>query len=1019
MNWRLSRIWIAAGLVACLSIFAGTAALAQSQASTGVIQGTVEDQSGGVLPGTTIYLEQNETGFERVVITDDEGRFLARLLPVGPYTVKAELEGFKAVERPVRLTIGATLTLRITMEIGEMQEVVSVSADYAPLIETSSSLPQATVNETAIDNLPINGRDFQSFIFLTPGAVQASRNTISVGGAKGIETNFQIDGADRNNAFFGGQSGGDRPPFTFSQEAIGEFVVVNNGYSAEFGRATAGLVNVVSKSGTNSWHGSAFYLFQNDSMLGNEVTRSVDSAFQISEREIEPESTRHQFGGSFGGPIVRDKLFFFFSTEHQEFETPLIVSFFLDDEELAIAPPELINLQGSFNSTDDAQVWNGKVDWVANSSNNFNFRYTFTDSEQVNGTSTGTVDDALSHNGLELDETQQVVFNWNAIISPRVVNEFRFNYLYEDRPRLANASDVTAEVDVSGCCDLGAFFFLPIPEDDDRYQFVNNLSYNFGAHDVKFGVEYNDTGVDQVFRGNFRGNFDFDGLAELLGVCDACDPTPVGGLPGTPFPDAYQQFFGPGDLVVRVQEWAFFVQDDWRATDKLTINLGLRWEGQYNPENDRPNTDFPAFAEKIVDDTDNWAPRIGFAYDPAQDGKTVIRGSAGIFYARTPTLLFSNPLRVNGEVTNGSTLFFGGDLARQVPLNFNGDSFPGLGTAFSDLSQAAGLLGITLPSSGTIGRVNLHALDFENPESYRFTFGVERELAPNWVAGISYTHAQTRHMQTRLDINLFRGVENEFGREIFNTSTRPQGDITGDDIRLVESSGRGEYDALSLTLSKRFSDRFQFNANYTLGYNDDENNNERDANTVHPVNPFKKFQEFGRSDYDIRHNFVLNGVLELPGDFQISGIIDARSGSPFSITTGTDTNRDGEFNDRAVITTATQTPGSSEFRRGTATAHTSCEGLFDKGLSGDCVEGQMLDRNSFNNNKIVTVDMRITKKFFVSEGAFASAFIEFFNLFNGRNFVVTQFDINDNALGIGDRQGSDPFAMQIGFRFDF
>ncbi len=996
MTRRLTA-WMMAGALAAL-LFAGPA-FAQSQAYTGVIEGIVQDQSGGVIPGATVTLIQTETGFERVVVTDDSGRFRARLLPVGPYEVTAEQDGFKKSTNVVRLTIGATLNIRITLELGDINEVVTVSADNAPLVETSNPLTQSMVNERAISDLPINGRDFQSFVFLTPGAVQSGRQTISLGGQKGIETNFQIDGADRNNAFFGGQSGGDRPPFTFSQEAVREFVVLSNGYSAEFGRSSAGLVNVVTKSGTNEWHGSAFYLFRSSDFLADEriVNVSADGTQTEADRE-RSVGDRHQFGGSFGGPIVQDRAFFFFSTEHQFFDRPLLVAFNLTDEERQFAPQALLDLEGTFQSTDDAMVYNGKFDLIVNDSHNMNFRYTFTDSEQVNGTTTGTTNDAVARNGLEENQTQQVVLNWNSILTPRAVNEFRFNYLFEDRPRSANVSDITSDVAVIGCCDLGGSFFLPIPEDDDRYQFVNNLSYNFGAHDLKFGVEYNDTGVDQIFRGNARGSFRFGTIEDLI------DPA-TGQILDDPQPNRYRQFFGPGDLKVRIQEWAFYVQDDWKVLPNLTLNLGLRWEGQYNPDNDRPNTDFPAFSDKIVDDDNNWAPRLGFAWDPFGDGKTVIRGAAGIFYARTPTLLFSNPLRVNGEVTNGVTLQFSGDDASNlVPIRFGGDSFPGLATAFDSLQEAASLLGTDLPASGSVpfGRVNLHALDFENPESYRFNLAFEHEISTDWVAGVNWTHSQTRHAQRRVDLNLFRGEVDEFGREIFNTrdGNRPFADITTDDVRLVESSARSEYDALTLSLQKRYANRFQLQTYYTLSYNNSDDDNERSANDINGT-PFQLFQDFGDSANDIRHNFVINGVIDLPFEFQVSGILTARTGDTWNPETGVDSNRDGEFdNDRPFI----------------ADCNTQ---IFARGIRGDCLSGTILERNAFDQPEVTTVDMRITKKFVFGETTNASAFIEFFNLFNTRNLEVTTEDIRRSDFGIPNRQGTDPFEMQIGFRFDF
>ncbi len=980
------------GLIAFLGT--GGAALAQSQASTGVIEGTVEDATGAVLPGVTVTLTQTETGFERVVVTDDSGRFRARLLPVGPYKLTAELTGFKSYQRDLNLSIGSTVSLVVGMEIGEITQTVTISSDATPLVDTKEIRPQSTVNELSIDNLPINGRDFQSFVFLTPGAVPSARNTVSLGGQKGIETNFQVDGADRNNPFFGGQSGGDRPPFTFSQEAVREFVVLKDGYSAEIGRSTSGLVNVVTKSGTNDWHGSAFYLYQDNSMIADEKELRVGSDGSITERFFEaPEGSRHQFGGSIGGPIARDRAFFFFSTEHQDFSRPLFVVFDFDDNERAVIQqfvPQMLDFEGNFSSTDDAQVYLGKVDLIANESNNLTFRYTLTDSEQVNGTYTGTLDSAVDNNGLELDQTQQFTTSWNAVITPRLVNEFRFNYMWEDRPREANVSFDTSEVRIGFEARFGGVWFLPIPETDDRYQFVENMSYNFGAHDLKFGFEYNDTGVDQVFFGNGRGQYRFrdgdsgprDGSAvdEFLRcfLGDAFEPG------ARCVVNDYRQRFGDGIFVERVQEAAFYVQDEWKINRNVTFNAGFRWEGQFNPPNTRPNRDFPAFSEKLVDDTDNWAPRLGLAWDLSGEGKTVFRASAGIFYGRTPMLLYSNPLVVNGDVAGDVEL----RLRRINTFRTGGESFPGFSRIYSSLADAAAVAGIPVPSSGTFpgADVHLHSLDFNNPETYRYTVAVEHELAPSWAASFSFTHADTKFRQLRRDINLFPGVPGADGRLIYGrpfNPDRPFASITDGSINFVESTSISEYDAVTASLNKRFSDRFQFQANYTFGHNDSIEDNERDATTIHPTVPDNLRADLGRSSLDVRHTFVLNGVVDLPWDFQLSTILVATSGGPWNASTGFDDNGDGTSNDRPVI------------------------------------GGSVVERNAFDDGKFTNMDLRITKRFSFTETAKAAAFLEFFNIFNNRNFQVGETRFGRTGFGVLTDQSGDPFSIQLGFRFDF
>ncbi|MFQ5738070.1 MAG: TonB-dependent receptor plug domain-containing protein [Acidobacteriota bacterium] len=830
------------------------------------------------------------------------------------------------------------------------------------------------MNERAIENLPINGRDFQSFVFLTPGAVQSGRNTVSLAGNKGIETNFQVDGADRNNPFFGGQSGGDRPPFTFSQEAVREFVVIKDGFSAEFGRSSAGVVNVVTKSGTNDWHGSAFYLYQDNSFIADEKSLRVNTDGSMTESRNEALGRRHQFGGSFGGPVVRDKAFFFFSTEHQDFSRPLFVEFRFDDAERALIKdriPQLLDFEGAFNSTDNAHVYLGKFDWNATETNNFSVRYTFTDSTQVNGTTTGTTRGAVDNNGLELDRTHQFVASWNGIISPRAINEFRFNYLKEDRPREANVNDNTSEVRIGSEATVGGRWFLPIPEIDDRYQFVDNFSYNFGAHDLRVGFEYNDTGVDQIFFGNGRGQYRFADLDAFL--ADA--------------PRDYRQRFGTGKFKARVQEPAFYIQDEWDVNRYLTVNLGLRWEGQLNPDNKKPNADFPAFSKKIVDDKDNWAPRVGLAWDVTGEGKTVVKASGGIFYGRTPMLLYSNPLVVNGDVNADVEIQIRGS-APVVPIATGGESFPGYSQVFNNLADAAAARGIQVPSSGTFpgADVHLHDLNFQNPESYRGTIALEQEVAANWVTTVSYTHAESRHREIRRDINLFPGTPGPDGRLIYGnpfSPNRPFADITTGRINLVESGSISDYDGLTFSLNKRYSNRFQFQANYTLAYNDSLEDNERDATTVHPTVPDNLLADFGRSNLDVRHNFVAHGVLDLPLDFQVSGIFFVNSGRPWNARTNFDNNGDGNNNDRPVI------------------------------------NGSVVERNAFENDRFINLDLRVTKHIAFTDTARATAFIEFFNLFNERNFIVVNTTFGRTGFGVPTRQAGDPFSFQLGFRFDF
>ncbi|HVG17778.1 MAG TPA: carboxypeptidase regulatory-like domain-containing protein, partial [Blastocatellia bacterium] len=296
--------------LALLMLGAVTDARAQSQATTGVIEGIVYDQNGAIIVDASVKAKQKETGLERVARTDDNGRSRAVLLPLGTYTIEVEKQGFaKLIQDNIELTVGQTINLPITLKTSGAAEVVTITGD-APVVETTRSEQSTLVDKRSVENLPINGRDFVGFVKLAPtvSIVQGPDGAeITINGQKGIQNNISVDGADANNPFFGEQRGGQRPKYIISLEAVKEFQVVTDGASAEFGRAVGGFINMVTKSGTNRNQGTAFYFGRYGGLLGENSDGTKDEDF-----------SQHQFGGSFGGPISRDKAFFFFSYDQNE-----------------------------------------------------------------------------------------------------------------------------------------------------------------------------------------------------------------------------------------------------------------------------------------------------------------------------------------------------------------------------------------------------------------------------------------------------------------------------------------------------------------------------------------------------------------------------------------------------------------------------------------------------------------------------------------------------------------------------
>src|SRR5215831_6408107 len=402
---------------------------AQSQANTGTIEGVVNDPSGRAAAGATVTLTNTGTNFTRDVQTDEEGRFRGLLLPLGPYKVTVKAANFSTLVREgLDLAVGQTITLTLTMSISQVEQVISVNAD-APIIETGRVEGSTYLNTRSVQDLPNNGRNFLSLVPLTPGVsiVQGpDGDEISINGQKGINNNVAIDGADNNNPFFGEQRGGQRPAFTVSLDAIKEFQVVADSAPAEFGRSSGGFINVVTKSGTNEVHGSA-----------HEYQKWTGLTSRLSDGTRLSAFSQEQFGGTVGGAIRKDKLFYFVAYDQQFFTQtkqnnaaridPTLVNFFatkLND------PGE----NGPITRGNRATAALGKVDWYMSPKNLFTARYNYANSKQPNGTF-DVESYGVSSNAIERDFSNTISTQLNTTLTPSTLNEFRFQYSREDRPR--------------------------------------------------------------------------------------------------------------------------------------------------------------------------------------------------------------------------------------------------------------------------------------------------------------------------------------------------------------------------------------------------------------------------------------------------------------------------------------------------------------------------------------------------------------------------------------------------------
>jgi hypothetical protein len=982
--------------VAILAL-AAPAAHAQSQATTGTIEGIVTDSSGAVAPGVVIVLTNSATGFRRELITDDNGRYRGVALPLGTYTIDATLAGFAQAKREaVPLAVGQTLRLDFVLTPAGISQEVVVTVG-TPVVETGRTEQTTLIDEKAVANLPINGRNFLDFIKLAPtvGIVQGPDGAeLSINGQRGIYNNVMIDGADANNPFFGEQRGGQRPKYIISLEAVKEFQVITDGASAEFGRSAGGFVNMVTKSGTNRTTGTGFYFGRYGSLLSENSDGTKDEGF-----------SQHQFGGSLGGPVRRDRIFYFVSWDQNEeerskskaaFEDPAVNPNgegrrLLDILENRFGLPGEGGAANAMPQTNDARVFLGKIDAGLGARHQASVRYAYSWSEQVNGTfdvPTWTT----SANGIERDRSHSIVAQVNSVFRT-MVSEARVQYAREPRPRPYNGPDLPdtaiANFGPNGedrSFRFGRPFFLPVNDaTDQRFQGSESLTLLRGPHVVKFGGELNWTSMTQVFQGFARGRYIFTGgmpqfeafltapssPAALSSFVLYLQRVPLGG----------RSIEDSGRQSIPVWEPAFFVQDKWSIRKNLVINAGLRWEGHKSPPMLTPPSEtpyaryfsdpaFPTDTGEIPDDWSGWQPRFGVSWDPTGTGRTVIRGTAGLFKARTPGLVWANPRTANGVI-------FATYTGVIVPgANFGVPEFPN-----------------TVPTEGFANvnpGISIVDKDFKNPQSLQLNAGVEHELLPLLAVGASFNYAKTKYLSRFTDPNVdFSFTTNEEGRRIYGGIGSPNRPFpTLGQVLTTESSGRSEYKALVLTLNKRYANRWQFQGNWVISEDKSDDDNERDPFTVRYADLLDLESEYSLSDRHSRNRMNLFGLVDLPGDIQFTTLVQYRSPNPTtgSDLIGQDVNNDGQANDRRYV------------------------------------GGRDVGRNqNEKDNAFFTLDLRVAKFFRLRSGQSFEALVEVFNLTNSENNIVSQisggllFDFSGTI-----RSGTgDPRQAQVGLRFRF
>lgn len=960
-------------------------ALGQSQATTAEINGRIQDTQAGVLPGVTVTARNTATGYSRSVVTNEEGVYLLTLLPPGTYDVTAELPGFASLKRSVSLTVGAVTTVNATMQVGTIQENVTVQAPV-PIVETSSTVRGTTLNQDAIANLPINGRRFQDFITLTPTVqVDTSRGQLSFAGQRGINSNVSIDGADYNQPFFGGIRGGERSnnAFTIPQESIKEFQVVAAGYSAEFGRSTGGLVNAITKSGSNTSHGSGFY-----------VNRHRDLAEKNAFGQT-AAPTQQQFGGSIGGPLAKDRLFYFGAIEAQRFENTRNVVFNFSGVTVGPDNAEAYNyfkgFEEPFDTTNNAVALLGRIDYQAQTGTRITGRYNWSDNKALNANATGnalsdTTISAVSNNGTERDRTNTVLGEITSILRNNLLFEARGQYARERRPRDANAQQPLLTGNVG---NIGTVSFLGRNvQRDVRSQVASNVTTLFGGHSLKGGFEYNHVFATQLFGFDQFSTYSISGTSSaMLEALTVGGPTP-NRLDVPVNVASLRRQIGNLTTELTTDELAFYAQDAWKLSSTFTLNYGLRWEGAFNPMPQADNqvilsqlqsVTFPLGKSvdptQIPDQLEQWSPRLGFAWDPAGNGRTVVRGYTGIYYARTPMLIYSDPMSgfrstpgnltislpfTNVPAGNPNTtlyrqlLLIGIDL-NTTPLN----QLPAI--TLQQIQQVASALGLT-PNPFLNANVIAVDKDFKNPRAKQVGFGVERELLPRLTASADFTYVKTDRLERNVDLNLSQPVPagDVSLRPIYPTA-RPVAALG--QVQIRESSARSEYKALSL--ASRFQRGWgQLTTSYVLSKSMSDDDNERDSGGVGYENGFNLSPEWSPARLDRRHQFNGYGVFFLPYGFDLGTGFRFQSALPIDASFGRDINNSRGGPDR---------PYSAP--------------------------GVPFERNGFRNEPFKEVNFRAQWGLNLMSGRRVKVTAEVFNIFNFDNIQLSGTAVTNYCAG--------------------
>ncbi len=872
-------------LFTALLLLTATAASvhAQSNAIDAAVEGYIRDATAGAIFGAKVSVRNLATNVLTETKANAEGYFRFPLVQVGTYKLTAEAEGFRTFTQPeVPLAAGQKIRVDINMQVGSRADTVEVTADASiSLADTGSSAVGGVVSAKEIQDLPIVSRNVYNFQLLAPGVQGLASSTFgttqfSFGGNE--RSSWNLDGLDNT------QRGGSRQirMVITTPEAVEEVQVLSSGYSAEFGRAAGGQVNVILKSGTNSYHGSELYLYRPHAWLARPSLAAVN-----------PPGTWYDEAVTFGGPIKKDRLFFFAQYEHNPYTRPNALTVLASNAAALNLPADQ---QGTAPFGEIYDTFVGKGNFRLNDKNSGYIRYARFTNFQPNNASGLTIpnrgnnfDDHMNGGGIQLA----------TVFTPSLLNEVRYGAIQRTQANspVGKANPYTAAINITGVANIG---FNPLAKTETTeisHQIVDNITFTNGRSTWKAGIDYQRTTFD-IFRAR-NVTYTFGGLSASTGraAVSALNQylNTVSGATDTATgkPYTYSTFAEDGGdpaLAIGFNFVNFFVQNEFRLTPRFTINAGLRYERILFPALDQ-EAPF-SLSRKIDGDPTNFAPRISFNWLATRDSKTVVRGAFGTFYDVPALSIFYNAAQVNGH------RFLSYQIAGTDP---KAPVFPAVPT----LTDAAF---VVKPN------ITAFAPGFKNTYQLQANMQVQRELIRNLNLTLGYNYAAQRHGLYSQNINLGNPVSLlADGRPVFGgAALRPNQAFA--QINLIQSGANTNYNAMFLSLQKRMSAGLLFQASYTWSHAFANNLGEGGAIT----DPTNLRRDWGNADNDLRHYFVgqwlyeptfrASGLKWING-FEVSSMIFLNSGYPVNAVSGVDLNNDGNSNDRPLYRTRNDARG--------------------------------------------------------------------------------------------------------------